>query len=176
MTPSRFTQARRTASPRRCAIAGAIALATGLAWTIAVARPIQPNHEDRQITLAVSLLMERQHLTGQPLDNKISQRCLETFIKDLDPMKLFFYQSDIDEFNRSRNDLDNQFHRADIRFAYDVFARFLARVDERINVAQELLKQEHDFTIDEEMVRDPEAAKFPASPSEAADRWRQRVK
>jgi carboxyl-terminal processing protease len=175
MTQSHVSRVR-SAFRRRLVIAGLVSLLSTFGLAVAFARPIQPNATDRQITLAVSLLMERQHLTGQALDNKISERCLDTFLKDLDPMKLFFYQSDVDEFNRSRNELDNQFHRADIHFAYDVFARFLARVDERINVALEELNREHDFKVDEEMIRDPEAAQYAKTPSEAADRWRQRVK
>jgi carboxyl-terminal processing protease len=140
------------------------------------ARPTEPSAADRQITLAVSMLMERQHLSGQSLDDTISQRCMETFIKELDPLKLFFYQSDVDEFMRNRNRLDDLFRRGDIRFAYDVFARFLARVDERVNIAQEQLGKEHDFTVDEEMIADPDSATFAATPEEAAERWRKRVK
>jgi carboxyl-terminal processing protease len=151
-----------------------LALAAGSAHVSA--RPTEPSAADRQITLAVSMLMERSHLSGQSLDDTISQRCMETFIKELDPLKLFFYQSDVDEFMRSRNRLDDLFRRGDIRFAYEVFARFLARVDERIQLAQEALGQKHDFTVDEEMVRDPEAATFAKTPEEAAERWRQRVK
>ena len=151
---------------------GGLSIGAAQAW----ARPTQPSHMDRQITVAVAILMEKQHLTGQRLDDKVSERCLETFIKDLDPLKLFFYQSDVDEFMRNRTELDNQFKRADIRFAYDVFARFLARVDERIKIADAELNKQHDFTVDEQMIRDPKAATFARTPEEAADRWRQRVK
>ena len=77
-----------------------IAVASGAA--VAHARPTQPNASDRQITFAVSTLMERHHLTGHKLDDTISERMLKTFVKDLDPLKLFFYQSDIDEFNGAR--------------------------------------------------------------------------
>ncbi len=140
------------------------------------ARPTQPSATDRQITFAVATLMERTHLSGQSLDDKISERCLETFIKELDPPKLFFYQSDIDEFKRNRTLLDDAFKRGDIRFAYEVFARFLARVDERVQLAHAELDKQHDFTVDEEMIRDPEVAAYPKTPEEAAERWRQRVK
>jgi carboxyl-terminal processing protease len=162
----------------RTSIASAILIALVLAARAASvsARPTEPSAADRQITLAVSMLMERSHLSGQSLDDTISQRCMETFIKELDPLKLFFYQSDVDEFMRSRNRLDDLFRRGDIRFAYDVFARFLARVDERIQLAQANLDVKHDFTVDEEMIRDPEAATFAKTPEEAADKWRQRVK
>jgi carboxyl-terminal processing protease len=140
------------------------------------ARPTQPSPIDRQITFAVATLMERTHLTGHMLDDKISERCLDTFVKELDPLKLFFYQSDIDEFKRKSTLLDDAFKRGDIQFAYEVFARFLSRVDERVQLAHAELDKTHDFAVDEEMIRDPKAAEFPKTPEEAADRWRQRVK
>jgi carboxyl-terminal processing protease len=144
--------------------------------TTTSARPTAPSAEDRQITGAVTALMQKWHLSGQQLDNKISARCMDTFLKELDPLKLFFYQSDVDEFMQNREKLDDLFLRGDIRFAYHVFDRFLSRVDERIKLAQIELEKTHDFAADEEMVRDPEAATFAKTPEEAADRWRQRVK
>src|SRR5688572_4087397 len=167
----------RTPAFRRL-FASAVLSVLSVAITVAglSARPTQPSPTDKLITQAVSHLMERAHLTGQPLDDKISERCLDTFVKELDPLKLFFYQSDIDEFKRNKDALDEGFRRGDVRFAYDVFARFLARVDERVQLAHAELDKTHDFTIDEDMIRDPEAAAFPKTPEEAADRWRQRVK
>jgi carboxyl-terminal processing protease len=140
------------------------------------AKPTQPNATDRQITFAVSMLMEKDHLTGQRIDNTISERTLKAFIKDLDPLKLFFYQSDVDEFMRNKDGLDEQIKHGDIHFAYDVFARFLARVDERIQMAEAELQKPQDFAKDEEMIREPDAMKFARTPEEAQDRWRQRVK
>ena len=165
----------RSAFLRRLVVLAAIA-GLGIGSAAVTARPTQPSAADRQITLAVATWMQRQHLTGHRLDDTISQRCLDTFIKELDPLKLFFYQSDIDDFKRNRDRLDDLFNNGDIRFAYDVFARFLSRVDERIAIAQAELAKPHDFTIDEEMIRDPEAATFPRTPEEATERWRQRVK
>src|SRR5262245_14740257 len=148
----------------------------GLAIAPVVARPTQPSPNDRQITLAVATLMERYHLTGHKVNDEISERTLKSFEKDLDPLKLFFYQSDIDDFARNKDNLDDQIRRGDIRFAYEIFSRFLARVDERITMAEAELKKPHDFDVDEEMIRDPDKATYPRSPEEAADRWRQRVK
>jgi carboxyl-terminal processing protease len=158
----------------RIGVLGVLGVALGAADVCA--RPTQPSATDRQITFAVATLMEKMHLSTQRLDDQISERCLETFVKELDPLKLFFYQSDIDEFKRNKTLLDDAFKRGDIRFAYDVFARFLARVDERVQVAHAALDQQHDFTVDEEMIRDPKAAEFPKTPEEATERWRQRVK
>src|SRR5262245_16948648 len=80
-----------------------VGLATAGMATLATARPTQPSAADRQITFAVTTLMERQHLTAHRLDDTISERCLKTFVKDLDPLKLFFRESDIEEFNKSKD-------------------------------------------------------------------------
>jgi carboxyl-terminal processing protease len=141
-----------------------------------LAKPTAPSPRDRQITIAVAALMERQNLTGHGLDDTISERTLNTFIKELDPLKLFFYQSDVDEFQKNRTHLDDYIRHGDIKFAYDVFNRFLTRVDERIRVAQAELTKQHDFTKDETMDSDPKAIGFAKTPAEAADRWRRRVK
>jgi carboxyl-terminal processing protease len=142
----------------------------------AVAAPTKPSAADRQIVGIVSMLMENKHLSRRRLDDEVSQRAMATFIKELDPLKLFFYQQDVDEFMSQQNRLDESFKRGDIQFAYDVFARFLMRVDERVNTALAMLDQLHDFTLNEEMIRDADAATFPKSEEEAKERWRQRVK
>lgn len=175
-------QSPRRNSARHSILRGTVlgTLVTGLVWAgIAApghARPTKPSAEDRQITVAVATLMEKAHVSGHPLDDKISERCMDTLIKELDPLKLFFYQSDVDEFMAKRDELDNMAKKGDISFAYFVFSRFLARVDERVKQAEAELSKPHDFTIDEEMVRDPKAATFAKTPEEAADKWRKRIK
>jgi carboxyl-terminal processing protease len=140
------------------------------------ARPTQPSGEHRRIALVVAKLIQGQHLSRHALDDEISRRCMETFLKSLDPKKLYFYQSDIDRLTANRNELDDMFRRGDINFAYDAFNVFLTRVDERIATALTYLDQPHDFTVDEEMVIEYDAATYAKTPEEAADRWRKRVK
>ncbi len=131
---------------------------------------------DRYVTRAVKTLLDQQHLLRRPLDDEVSRRTLQTFLKQLDPMKVYFYQSDIDEFMRSRELLDDQIRNGDISFGYQVFNRFLERVDERVAYVPELLELDHDFDVDEQMVTDPDVAKYPRTPAEAKDRWRRRIK
>jgi carboxyl-terminal processing protease len=142
----------------------------------ALASPTQPSAADRQIVGIVSKLMESRHLSRHPLDDEISTRAMGAFIKELDPLKLFFYQQDVDEFMTQEKQLDDQFKRGDIQFAYNVFNRFLQRVDERVNTAIALLDQPHDFSLNEEMIRDADATTYAKTPEEAQERWRQRVK
>jgi carboxyl-terminal processing protease len=142
-----------------------------LAW----ADPLTPGPGDRYTTLAVAGLL-RQHLTRHPLDKEISERCLKEFLKRLDSMKVYFYQSDIDEFMKHKDDLCDAIRRGDVNFAYNVFHTFLERVDERIKTVDELLPTQHDFTVDEQIVKDHDAAHYPRNPAEARDLWRKRIK
>ena len=89
-----------------------------------------PSANDRMVTRIVTTLMKREHLTKHPLDDEISQRALDLFVDSLDGMKLYFYQSDIDEFNQRRKELDDMVLAGDVSFAYTVFNRLLKRVDE----------------------------------------------
>ena len=135
-----------------------------------------PKANDRQVTLIVSMLLSREHLSKKPLDDEISHRALDTFLKYFDPMKVYFYQSDVDAFAQRRDELDDMIRKGDIKFAYTVFNRFLQRVDERVDTIDELLKQEYDFTLKEEMPTEPDDLVFPRNEAEARERWRKRIK
>ena len=135
-----------------------------------------PAVSERQISLVVSALVERDHLLKQPIDDKISERAMKTFLRSFDPMKVYFYQKDIDKFMEQRYELDNAVVLGNLEFPYKVFDIFLARLDERIEMVDELLATEFDFTKSENMVVDPDEAVFPQTREEALDRWRKRIK
>ncbi len=140
------------------------------------ADPVGPRPEDRQITLGVRRLLLQEHLSRHPLDKEIAARWMKTFLKALDPMKVYFYQSDVDEFTRRQDELIKMLDNYDISFAYFVFQRYLQRVDERVKMVDELLAQPMDFTVNEEMTVDRDLLQYPKDPNEARERWRKRLK
>jgi carboxyl-terminal processing protease len=156
-------------------------LPTGSQRTEAVeARPVAeltgPSANDRNVTKIVSSLMRREHLSKHALDDEISRRGLDLFLKSLDSMKLYFYQSDIDEFMQKRDQLDDMINAGDVSFAYTVFNRLLKRVDERVVLVDELLKQDFDFSADEILVTDRDKLNYAKTPEEARERWTRRLK
>ena len=140
------------------------------------ADPTAPAPRDHRITLSVAVLLEKDHLLRRDLDDEISQRALKSFLKMLDPMKLYFYQSDIDEFTLQENELDDMAKKGDIGLAYAVFERFMKRLDERVALVDQFLAMEHDFTLDEQIVKDRDLLQYPRDEAEARERWRKRVK
>jgi carboxyl-terminal processing protease len=150
----------------------AISLLCPLLW----ADPVGPSANDRYITRSVASLLLRDHLSKDDLNDEKSQRCLKTFLKSLDPWKVYFYQSDVDAFLKRQNDLDDMARKGDISFAYEVFQVFLKRIDERVKLVDELLAAQHDFTANEELISDRDMVQYPKTESEARDRWRKRIK
>ena len=143
---------------------------------IPVATRVGPGAQDRHITRVVALLLRQQHLLNDPLDDDHARRGLDNFLTALDAMKVYFYQSDVDDFRADQNRLDDSLKRGDIRFAYKVFHRFIERVDERVAWIDQLLEMEHDFSIQERINKDPDAVPYLGDADEAFDHWRRRIK
>ncbi len=162
------------------ALAGALLLAalslSLLVSPVAWADLAGPTPADRQVTLAITALLKREHLLRHPLDDEISSRWLDQFLKTLDPMKVYFTQADVDEFMIQENQLDDLARRGDVNFAYKVYKRLLERIDERVKLVDELLAQSQDFSIDEELVIDPDKLQFPNNAAAVRDAWRKRIK
>ncbi len=140
------------------------------------AEPTAPSARDRRITLAVMELLRRDHISGRAVDDEIAQRMLQQFLDMLDPWKLYFYKSDVEQFRSRVSQLDDMLRRGDTSFAYEVFNRLLQRIDERIAVADQILGTPLDFSVPEETVRDRKLLDYPANELEAYDRWRKRIK
>ena len=136
----------------------------------------KPGPNDRQITLAVRSYLEREHFLRHPIDDDIAKRWFTIFLEGLDPWKLHFLQSDIDGFMQKRDSLDDLVKRGDVSFAYEVFNRFLERVDARLPLIEKMVNGTQDFTKQESIVIDREAATWAKSEAEAEDNWRKRIK
>ena len=154
----------------------ALLLLTSMCPNIAAQSIGEPSAKDRQITLTVRILMTRQHLTKHKLDDEISQRALVGFLKALDPMKLYFIQSDIDEFDAKKNDIDDMINDGKLDFAFTVFDRLMERMVESITTANRMIDEEHDFTTDEYLSTDWDNLEYAADREALDNRWRQRIK
>lgn len=137
---------------------------------------LAPTGDDKRIARAVSSMLELNHVSAKPLTDEMGQRGFAAFVKDLDPRKVYFLQSDIDEFGKFQTSLDDMIRSGDVKFAFNFFGRFLQRVEERTKWANEWLDKPHDFTVDEEISTDFDNLRFCHSDEEAKELWRKWVK
>ena len=142
----------------------------------APAERTRPTMQNALAARLVSTMMEKMHLSKLPLDDTIAERAFEHYIKALDPLKDYFFQSDIDEFSASKTEIDDKIQTGNFEIALTVFERFIERVDQRTALALKMIDEPHDFTIDETIVTDPDLLSFAKTEAEIRDKWRKRIK
>jgi carboxyl-terminal processing protease len=91
-------------------------------------------------------------------------------------MKVYFLKSDIDQFAKNREKIDDFVQAGKMDFVIEVYKVFLTRLDERMATAHQFVDSEHDFTVNEFIERDPKKIDHPADTAEANDRMRRQVK
>ena len=135
-----------------------------------------PTRSQKRVGKLVAELMTRSHLSRRELDTEISNRAFDLYMKRLDPTKSYFMQSDIDEFKAEKDLIADKVRAGNFDFGIRAYKRYLERVNQRTELAQELVAAEHDFTIKENMITDSDVATYAASEEEARDAWRKRIK
>lgn len=165
-------------SPWRAANGLTCALLILVATAFAAQRltPAQEKQKWSRVARQVCQMIESQHISQGAIDDAISIKTLEQFIKDLDSQKIYFLKSDIEEFNRSRTLLDDQLKAGDLHFGFEVYKTYLQRVKERVEAAHKLIDAEHDFTVSETLPIDPKEYDFAETEAALTERWRKRIK
>ncbi len=135
-----------------------------------------PQADDATTAKLVAQMVEKFHISQQGLDDEISKKTFEKLLSDLDPMKLYFLKSDIDELTNYQTKLDELTLAGNTEFAHVAFDLYLKRLDERIAYAQQLIDSDFDFSTDESIVTDAKELEWATSLDEINDRWRKRIK
>jgi carboxyl-terminal processing protease len=167
MTRQFFSSTRRT-------VLGAVVILLLVPFS-AFAQPT-PGDDDKLVAQMVTEFLQQGHVTRPKFDEELSRRIFQRFLKDLDPGKVYFLKSDIDEFKKQETELADKLTKGDVAFAYKVFGRFLERVDQRLKLIDELTNTKFDYTVKEYLDTDTAKMEFAANDKELAERWRKRIK
>lgn len=160
-------------------VALAFAMSAPVAWAQADkagATQLKPVAAQAQAALWASKLLARYHYKAVPLDDAMSGKIFDRYFKTLDAEKLYFLQSDIDQFDVVKTKLDDAINNENMSLPFAVYNIYQQRFGERMAYARELLKGKFDFTTDETFQLDREKAAWPKTDDEARDLWRRRVK
>lgn len=111
-----------------------------------------------------------------PLDDALSEKILDRYIKSLDPDRSFFLQSDIDGFMTERTAIDDAIKAENLAVPFSIFDVYLQRMVDRVTHARALLGKGFDFSVQEDfdLLRDDKP--WPQTDLQANDLWRKRVK
>lgn len=138
------------------------------------------SYSPEQPKTAIEIVNEltSKHYSKQVLDDGLSNRFLSQYVNNLDPAKSYLLQSDIDEFKRWENELDNMLKKGDLSAGFYIFNRYQERAQSRLQANIDLLESgfEFDLTEDDSLNMDLEQAQWPASAQAADVFWKKRIK
>jgi carboxyl-terminal processing protease len=148
-----------------------------LALAMPLSAAVKNPELDGKISNVVGRVLERYHYLQKPLNDEISQQMLKNYLSVLDSNRLVFLQKDIDEFNAKYGTyLDNAVLSADSAPAFEIFDRFILRLQEKTAMAEKLLQEKQDFTGADTYAPDREKAAWPVDETETEKLWRSRIK
>jgi carboxyl-terminal processing protease len=138
-----------------------------------------PRDDLAPVTKDIVKKLSRQHYAAPPLDDALSERLLERYLKYIDPGKLYFVADDIKQFEQYKTSLDEQLKKGSVDAGYIIYNKLHQRNISRLDWIIEKLPSfiaNFDFTVDEYISLDSEDLPWASSAAELDERWRKRVK
>jgi carboxyl-terminal processing protease len=128
------------------------------------------------IAMSVGRLLEEGHYTRQKLNEDVSRKFLQTYLEMLDFSHLFFTQKDVDELNaKYGSSMAGDVLLGSLKPAYEIYALYTKRVDDRVAKIKELLKQPIDFKGNATVELSRQKSSWPKDEAEADQLWRGRI-
>jgi carboxyl-terminal processing protease len=128
------------------------------------------------VAMSVGRLLEEGHYTRQKLNEEVSRKFLQTYLEMLDFSHLFFTQKDVDELNaKYGNSMAGDVLLGNLKAAYEIYALYTKRVDDRVAKIKELLKQPVDFKGNATVELSRQKSSWPKDEAEADQLWRGRI-
>ena len=137
---------------------------------------LKPAVQQAQAAHMSSQILSRFHYKAMPLDDGLSEKIFDSYLKQLDSEKIFFVQSDIDQWESFRTRFDDAILTENLSVPFSIFNRYAQRVSDRFAYARRLLKDGFDFQQKESYEYSREKEAWPKSEAEVRELWRKRVK
>src|SRR6266550_4174499 len=142
----------------------------------AIASPPAVATSKETIAMSVGRLLEEGHYTRQKLNEEVSKKFLQTYLELLDYSHLFFTQQDVDTLSaKYGNSIAGDVLLGTLKPAYDIYALYTKRIDERVAKIKEFLKQPIDFKGSATVELSRQKSPWPKDEAEADQLWRGRI-
>jgi carboxyl-terminal processing protease len=144
--------------------------------TTAHGAAIVPDAQETKAAHMAAELLSRYHYKPTPLDESLSSKIFDQYLKALDSERLFFIQADIDQMAEARTKLGSEMLNDDLARPFAIFNLYVKRAVERFGYARSLLKGgfKFDNTESYQFVRTKQD--WPKNEAEVQNLWRKRVK
>lgn len=137
---------------------------------------LAPERWHSRAAAASAALLGHYHYQPQALDDALSEKIFERYLKLLDGEKFMFTRGDVDTLATYRRRLDDAIQSQDLRAPFAIFKLYQQRTRERLAYARELLRSGFRFDRRERFTFVREKAEWAGDEAEIRELWRLRVK
>ncbi|KGI78830.1 carboxy terminal-processing peptidase [Oleiagrimonas soli] len=137
---------------------------------------LKPTTAETQAAALSARFLTRFQYDAKPLDDAMSEKIFDAYLKDLDGDKLYFTQADIQRFSSLRDGMDDAIWNQDLSGPFAMFNLYVQRATQRLDYARSLLKKGFDFSKKESYDFDRDKASWAPNEQALNDLWRKRVK
>lgn len=145
--------------------------------TAAESTVLAPTPEMNEQTRWVANTINNRHYLRDSIGKLDGREIIEAYVKSFDYSRMYFIQSELDEFQfRFADAMEAFLQRGNLYAAFEIFKAFRHNMEARTQWINERLEQELDFSADENFNTDREDARWPLSLDEADALWERRLK
>ncbi len=138
-----------------------------------------PKNDDEKmhiIMINVKNALAHVHYQPKPINDAYSREVYKNYFETIDPAKRYFLQSDMEEFEKHRNQLDDYLNNGNLVFYKQTIDRLYQRVSEIDKMTQDILSKPIDLNEDDELILEPKLKKAPADKQELYNEWKRYIK
>ncbi|NQY06985.1 MAG: carboxy terminal-processing peptidase [Flavobacteriaceae bacterium] len=132
--------------------------------------------KDKLLIELITYVLEKGHFNPKDIDDNFSKEVYKDFLEQLDPLKRYFIQSDIEEFAQYETQIDDQLQKTDLTFFNVTYDRLMQRMAESKEIYTDILDKPFNYEKQEVINVDYENLSYPKNKKELKDRWRKQLK
>lgn len=140
---------------------------------------LKPERDQREASIHIARSLLLSHYRKQDIDKSLSEKVFDNYLESLDGQRLYFTQSDIDDFEPYRFRLHGALKTGQLEPGFKIYNRYQKRFLDRIAFNLDFIENkldQLDFDRDEFILADRADAAWPKSSAEQKDLWRKRIK
>lgn len=138
-------------------------------------KSFSPDIQHGFVLQALGQSLNMYHYTKPRIDDALSSRFLDNYIRHLDPSKVYFTQIDSNNFNSYKTTLDDDIINGNAQTGFNIYNIYQRKVYERTLFALDLLNTHLNYNTNDSFLIDRENAAFASSEKALDNIWRQKI-
>ncbi len=131
---------------------------------------------EQVIVKGITTFVNYVHFSPHELNDSYSEEVFDIYLESLDGRKQFFTSQEVDQLKSSMGKLDDQIKTFDLSFFKESYHLYLEAFERAENIYEKILETPFDYTLNEELQRDPEKLDFQKDTAALQDYWRKILK